>query len=84
METLSLFTPFLVYRFWTFSDFFNFRFRYKKTIFHKIESKSAFHTVVVAHIYPPVTGQRQKLTYGTIRTLFITKTTSWLEESTPA
>ena len=28
--------------------------------------------VVVAHIYPPVTGQRQMLTYWTIRTLFIT------------
>ena len=26
--------------------------------------------VVVAHIYPPVTGQRQTLTYWTIRTLF--------------
>ena len=32
--------------------------------------------VVVAHIYPPVTGQRQTLTYRTIRTLFITRTTS--------
>ena len=31
--------------------------------------------VVVAHIYPPVTGQRQTLTYWTIRTLFITTTT---------
>ena len=32
--------------------------------------------VVVAHIYPPVTEQRQTLTYWTIRTLFITRTTS--------
>ena len=32
--------------------------------------------VVVAHIYPPVTGQRQTLTCWTIRTLFITRTTS--------
>ena len=40
--------------------------------------------VVVAHIYPPVTGQRQTLTCWTIRTLFITRTTSWLEESAPA
>ena len=32
--------------------------------------------VVVALIYPPVTGQRQTLTYWTIRTLFITTTTS--------
>ena len=32
--------------------------------------------VVVAHIYPPVIGQRQMLTYWTIRTLFITTTTS--------
>ena len=32
--------------------------------------------VVVAHIYPPVTGQRHTLTYWTIRTLFITRTTS--------
>ena len=31
--------------------------------------------VVVAHIYPPVTGQRQTLTCWTIRTLFITRTT---------
>ena len=40
--------------------------------------------VVVAHIYPPVTGQRQTLSCWTIRTLFITRTTSWLEESAPA
>ena len=32
--------------------------------------------VVVAHIYPPATGQRQTLTYWTIRTLFITRTVS--------
>ena len=32
--------------------------------------------VVLAHIYPPVIGQRQMLTYWTIRTLFITTTTS--------
>ena len=32
--------------------------------------------VVVAHIYPPVTGQRQTLTCWTIRTLFMTRTTS--------
>ena len=32
--------------------------------------------VVVAHIYPPVTGQRQTLTCWTIRTLLITRTTS--------
>ena len=32
--------------------------------------------VVVAHIYPSVTGQRQTLTCWTIRTLFITRTTS--------
>ena len=32
--------------------------------------------VVVAHIYPSVTRQRQTLTYWTIRTLFITTTTS--------
>ena len=32
--------------------------------------------VVVAHIYPPVTGQHQTLTYWTIRTLFSTMTTS--------
>ena len=40
--------------------------------------KSCFccSAVVVAHIYPPVTGQRQTLTYWTIRTLFITRTTS--------
>ena len=31
--------------------------------------------VVVAHFYPPVTGQRQTLTFRTIRTLFITTTT---------
>ena len=31
--------------------------------------------VVVAHIYPPVTGQRQTLTCWTICTLFITWTT---------
>ena len=37
--------------------------------------------VVVAHIYPPVTGQRQTLTYWTIRTLFISWTTSRLQES---
>ena len=40
--------------------------------------------VVVAHIYPPVTGQRQTLTYWTIRTLFITTVTLWLEESAHA
>ena len=39
--------------------------------------------VVVADIYPPVTGQRQTLTYWTIRKLFNTTTTLWLEESTP-
>ena len=39
---------------------------------------------VVAHIYPHVTGQRQTLTCWTIRTLFITTTTSWLEESATA
>ena len=32
--------------------------------------------VVVAHVYSPVTGQRQTLTYWTICTLFITTTTS--------
>ena len=32
-------------------------------------------SVVVAHIYPPVTGQRQTLSCWTIRTLFITRTT---------
>ena len=40
--------------------------------------------VVVAHIYPHVTGQRQTLTCWTIRTLFITRTTSSLEESATA
>ena len=40
--------------------------------------------LVVAHIYPPVTKQRKTLTYRTICTLFITTTTSWLEESAPA
>ena len=30
--------------------------------------------VVVAHIYPPVPGQRRTLTYWTICTLFITRT----------
>ena len=37
-----------------------------------------------AYIYHPATGQRQTLTCWTIRTLFITRTTSWLEESAPA
>ena len=32
--------------------------------------------VVVARIYPPVTGQRQTLTCWMIRTLFIARTTS--------
>ena len=32
--------------------------------------------VVVAHFYPPVTGQRQTLTYWTISTLSFTTTTS--------
>ena len=32
--------------------------------------------VVVAYIYPRGTGQRQTLTCWTIRTLFITRTTS--------
>ena len=32
--------------------------------------------VVVAHTYPPVTGQRQTLTYWTIGTLFVAVTTS--------
>ena len=36
----------------------------------------SFVVVVVAHIYPPVTGQRQTLTCWTIRTLFITRTNS--------
>ena len=40
--------------------------------------------VAVAHIYPPVIGQRQSLTYWTIRTLSIALTTLWLEESAPA
>ena len=40
--------------------------------------------VVVAHIYPPVTRQHQTLTCWTIRTLFITRTTLWLEEFAPA
>ena len=40
--------------------------------------------VVVAHIYPPVMGQRQTPTHWTIRTLFITRTTSGLQESAPA
>ena len=39
------------------------------------------NAVVVAHIYPTVTGQRQTLTNWTIRTLFMTRTTSWLQES---
>ena len=46
--------------------------------------KKYLFVLVVAHIYPPVTKQRKTLTYWTIRTLFITTTTSWLEESTPA
>ena len=40
--------------------------------------------VVVEHVYPPVTKQRQMLTYWTIRTLFIAVTTSLLEESATA
>ena len=32
--------------------------------------------VVVAHIYSPVTGQRQTSTYGPIRTLLIAMTAS--------
>ena len=40
--------------------------------------------IVVAHIYPPATEQRQTLTYCTIRTLFIATAASWLEESAPA
>ena len=46
--------------------------------------KKYLFVLVVAHIYPPVTKQRKTLTYWTIRTLFITTTTSWLEESAPA
>ena len=46
--------------------------------------RSASVVVVVAHIYPPVTGQRQRLTYWTIPILFIALTTSWLEESATA
>ena len=37
--------------------------------------KQSVVVVVVAHIYPPVTGQRQTLTYWTIRTLFVEVTT---------
>ena len=32
--------------------------------------------VIVVYVYTPVTGQRQTLTYWTIRTLFIEVTTS--------
>ena len=39
------------------------------------EQKSEKAIVVVAHIYRPVTGQRQTLIYWTIRTLFIAVTT---------
>ena len=45
---------------------------YGKIVFHLIP----YHALVVAHIYPSVTGQRQTLTYRTIRTLFIALTTS--------
>ena len=36
--------------------------------------------VVVAHIYPPVTGQHQTPTYWTIRTLLITTTERLLRD----
>ena len=45
--------------------------------FHRFVDQSLIvltQLVVVAHIYPPVTGQRQTLTCRTIRTLFITRT----------
>ena len=51
---------------------------------HRVHQESCTKAVAIAHIYPPVTGQRQTLTYWTIRTLFITTTTLWLEESAPA
>ena len=46
------------------------------TVFVEIRCCILLYFVVVAHIYPPVTVQRQTLTCGTIRTLFITRTTS--------
>ena len=46
--------------------------------------KKYLFVLVVAHIYSPVTKQCKTLTYWTIRTLFITTTTLWLEESAPA
>ena len=36
---------------------------------------SLWNVVVVAHIYPPVTRQRQMITYWMVRTLVITMTT---------
>ena len=40
----------------------------------RVRQESRTKAVTIAHIYPPVTGQRQTLTYWTIRTLFITTT----------
>ena len=51
---------------------------------HRVRQESRNKAVAIAHIYSPVTGQRHTLTYWTIRTLFITTTTSWLEEYAPA
>ena len=49
----------------------------KRTTVHEVACCMLYVVlVVVAHIYPPVTGQRQTLTYWTIHTLFITTTTS--------
>ena len=50
----------------------------------KVLQEYGVDVVVVAYIYPPITRQRQMLTCWTIRTLFITKTTSRLEGSAPA
>ena len=59
-------------------------FQRMKFIFFAKNQKKKLLVVIVAHIYPPVNGQRQTLTYWTIRSRFITTTTSRLEESAPA
>ena len=53
----------------------NFKYSVYGWIFRVLQFKIVA-VVIVAHIYPPVTGQRQTLTCWTIRTLFITLTTS--------
>ena len=42
---------------------------------YRLKGPTLVVVVVVAHIYPPATGQRQTLSCWTIRTLFITRTT---------